>query len=55
MVRTQCMDERRKQFKLDNWEQYETIIKKALEAEDQAAQAVVQEVVTFLGISEQEF
>ena len=49
------MDERRKQFKLDNWEQYETIIKKALEAEDQAAQAVVQEVVTFLGISEQEF
>ena len=44
-LRTKCTDDRRKYYKAEQWEQYEQTIKKALEAEDQAAQAVVMEVI----------
>ena len=51
-LRTKCQEDRRKYYKSEDWEQYESVIKKALEAEDQAAQTVVKEVIDFLNISE---
>ena len=47
-----CMEDRRKFYKDQKWDQYESTIKKALEAEDQAAQAVVKEAIEQLGITE---
>ena len=49
------MENRRAFYKAEDWDQYESTIKKALEAEDAAAQEVVREVITELGITEQEF
>ena len=46
------MEDRRKFYKDEKWDQYELTIKKALEAEDQAAQSVVKEVIDQLGITE---
>lgn len=40
-LRTKCMDDRRKFYKKEEWSEYEAIIKTALQAEDEAAQAVV--------------
>ena len=54
-LRTKCVESRRKHYKSEEWDQYEAIIKKALEAEDSTAQEVVKEVIDSLGISEQEF
>ena len=54
-VRHKCQTDRRKQFQVEDWEKYESVIKKALEVEDEAAQIVMNEVVTMLQISEQEF
>ena len=47
-LRLKCQEDRRKFYKTEEWDQYEAVIKKALEAEDQAAQAVVKEVIDFL-------
>ena len=47
-LRLKCQEDRRKFYKTEEWDQYEAVIKKAPEAEDQAAQAVVKEVIDFL-------
>ena len=46
--RLKYQEERRKYYKVEQWEQYEAVLKKSLEGEDQAAQAAVTEVIGLL-------
>lgn len=54
-IRDKNVKERREHYKKDEWEAYEAIVKKNLEFEDQACQAILKEVIETLQISEQEF
>ena len=54
-LRKSCLESRRVQYNVANWEVYKTIIKKQIDGEDEASKAVVAEVLPVLNISEEEF
>ena len=53
--RQKNLDNRRKAYKAQDWEEYERIVKDTITQEDQACQFILKEVIDALGISEQEF
>ena len=53
--RQRNLDNRRKAYKDQDWDEYERIVKDTITQEDQACQLILKEVIEALGISEQEF
>ena len=54
-IRAKLTTERRKHYKANNMEAYESVVKQALEIEDQEAKNIMKAVTDALDISEQEF
>ena len=54
-LRKECQAERRKHYNSEDWKAYEAVVKKTIEGEDIAAQAVVSEVIKVIGMTLEEF
>ena len=53
--RKAALEERRKYFKLNKWEAYETCVLEAGQLDNEARESVFKEIIDSLGITEDEF
>lgn len=54
-VRKELTDKRRKAYKEGNDEEYERIVGQAIDLEDKAAQGILNQILSHIGVSEMEF